>query len=338
MSTSIHHHIKGIRITLEMMPTLGFELPEELFEIPYVNETSGHGALSLHQELKFYDRLTTHFPDPFLALTLSPIYPAQLYGAMGYAMMSVKDLREFFDFVNEFSLLTLTLLNIFVIKGEETTTLKLSLRNINISKKLRNFFSDRDTASAFNVICTILGDPAPAHKIALVHDGHGNREKYFKFFGCDIVFDAPFNSITLLNNLLDKPAPYRDSRAFSVCVEECRRQLALIEKQDDIVGQVYQYFLQLPGYLHHIDTIASRLNMTERTLRRRLNEKSTTYQALQQSARFEMAKDYLLNTQLRLSEVAELVGYSETTNFTRAFKQWTDGLSPKEYRHKYGNS
>ena len=334
MNTSIHHHIKGIRVTLEMMPTLGFDRPNELYEIPYVNETSGRGALNLHQELNFYDRLTTHFPDPFLALTLSPIYPTQLYGAMGYAMLSVKDLREFFDFVHEFSSLTLTLLNIFVIKEQETATLTLSLSNINISKKLRDFFSDRDTASAFNVLSTIVGDPTPAQQITLVHDGHGNREKYFQFFGCDIIFNAPSNSIALQNNLLDKPAPYRDKRAFGVCVEECRKQLALIEQQDDIVGQVYQYFLQLPGYLHHIDTIASRLNMTERTLRRRLKEKNATYQALQQSARFEMAKDYLLNTQLRLSEVAELVGYSETTNFTRAFKQWTDGLSPKEYRHK----
>lgn len=337
MNTSIHHHIKGIRVTLEMMPTLGFELPEELFEIPYVNEASGHGAISLHQELKFYDRLTTFFPDPFLALTLSPIYPAQIYGAMGYAMMSVKDLREFFDFVHEFSSLTLTLLNVLVIKEQDTATLILSLDNINISKKLRDFFSDRDTASAFNVLSTILGDPRPARKITLVHDGHGHRERYFDFFGCDIVFNAPSNNIILQHNILDRPAPYRDSRAFGVCVEECRKQLALIENQDDIVGQVYQYILQLPGYLHHIDTIASRLNMTERTLRRRLNEKNTTYQALQQSARFEMAKDYLLNTQLRLSEVAELAGYSEPTNFTRAFKQWTDGISPKEYRRKKRN-
>lgn len=94
MSNSIHHHIRGIRITLEMMPTLGFDLPTELFEVPYVNEKAGCGALNLHQELNFYNQLTTCFPDPFLALNLTPIYPIQSYGVLGSTILSVNDLRE----------------------------------------------------------------------------------------------------------------------------------------------------------------------------------------------------------------------------------------------------
>ena len=78
-----------------------------------------------------------------------------------------------------------------------------------------------------------------------MHDGHGDKEKYNQFFGCEIIFNAPFNSITISNGWLDKLAPYRNERAFKVCVEECKKQLALIKKQEDIVGQVYQYFLQL---------------------------------------------------------------------------------------------
>ena len=79
------------------------------------------------------------------------------------------------------------------------------------------------------------------------------------------------------------------------------------------------------------EQVADRLHMSTSTLRRRLMEENTTYQQLKDECREAAAIEYLVQRQLKIHEIATLLGFSEAASFVRSFRNWT-GMSPKEYR------
>ena len=85
------------------------------------------------------------------------------------------------------------------------------------------------------------------------------------------------------------------------------------------------------------ELVANALNMSLRTLQRKLSEEGTTFGAIYQSLRQEMAQQYIHDSQMSMTEIAYLLGFSEQSNFTRAFRRWY-GISPSDARQKLEKS
>jgi AraC-like DNA-binding protein len=81
------------------------------------------------------------------------------------------------------------------------------------------------------------------------------------------------------------------------------------------------------------DDVARELNMSSKTLERRLADRKTTFSTLLDDARSGLAKHYLTDTDLRLEQIAYLTGYSEPAALVRAFRRWT-GTTPMQFRSK----
>ena len=79
------------------------------------------------------------------------------------------------------------------------------------------------------------------------------------------------------------------------------------------------------------DKVADALFMSTRTLQRRLSEEGLTYKQLLESVRHTLAGQYIRDEKLSLNEISYLLGFSEQSSFSRAFKRWT-GTSPSEAR------
>ena len=80
-----------------------------------------------------------------------------------------------------------------------------------------------------------------------------------------------------------------------------------------------------------LEQMAGRLNMSARNLIRKLKEEDLTYQMLLDEVRKEYAVWYLINTRKSVEAIADLVGYKDTSNFSRTFRRWF-GMTPKEFR------
>ena len=93
--------------------------------------------------------------------------------------------------------------------------------------------------------------------------------------------------------------------------------------------------LARPGFFPDIDYVAEKLGMSTRTLRRRLKEEGSNYRALLDEIRFGLAKEYLGETNLPMEEICGLLGYSESGNFSHAFRRWS-GQSPRDWRQGAG--
>jgi AraC-like DNA-binding protein len=71
------------------------------------------------------------------------------------------------------------------------------------------------------------------------------------------------------------------------------------------------------------DTVAAQVAMSSRTLRRRLQEEATSYQEILDDVRAELARHYLTKERRGIDEVASLLGFSDPSAFTKAFRRWT---------------
>ncbi len=81
------------------------------------------------------------------------------------------------------------------------------------------------------------------------------------------------------------------------------------------------------------DAIAAELGMSARTLARRLTKEGTRFAAVVANLRKALARDYLLNSTLPLTEIAYLLGYSDASTFSTAFRRWY-GQPPSDFRER----
>ena len=96
------------------------------------------------------------------------------------------------------------------------------------------------------------------------------------------------------------------------------RQILMLNLQDRHLG---------------LDQVARLSGMSQQSLQRKLKASGTTFSAEIRKAKKRHAEELLSNTNLRVTEIAQSVGFSDPTSFTRAFHSWT-GKSPRVYRKK----
>ncbi len=176
------------------------------------------------------------------------------------------------------------------------------------------------------------GDELVASQIHLARPAPEDPKDILDFFQTDVHFDAEVNSITITRADSDIELSSSNKQIALMHDEMLMKYLVEI-KQGDIVQQVQSIILDnLPDGQVTDKLVASELNLSERSMQRRLKEHKTTFRYLLDSVREMVAKQYIENPVNRMSDIAFLLGFSEQSAFSRAFKKWT-GKSPVEYRN-----
>ncbi len=174
-------------------------------------------------------------------------------------------------------------------------------------------------------------DLAPAY-VTFPHAAPRDASAHARFFRCPVRFGAAETRMVFDAVALAAPFPTSDPRLVAFLRDKAAEELATRELRSaphervkELIGQ------ELPRGLPPIERIARRLATSERTLRRRLEAEGTSFRELLDETRRELAERYMLDRERSLAEIANLVGFSETSAFTRAFKRWT-GKPPAAWR------
>ena len=147
---------------------------------------------------------------------------------------------------------------------------------------------------------------------------------YYLFLQTTVQFLQPANELYFDASLLQQSLLRSNTGLVTVLDRYATELLAKLPPNDSVVNQV-QRELQLlsQGGDPKLDTIAQTLQLSPRTLQRKLKEAGTSYQALLDQTRCGIAIYYLQQQQVTASDLAFLLGFSETSAFRRAFKRWT---------------
>ena len=168
--------------------------------------------------------------------------------------------------------------------------------------------------------------------------GEQALKTYQDMFGCEIEFNAKRNALIVDEDVLEIPLRQPDPGLLQSLTQQAESMMNEIKQKKTIVLQVRAVLRQLMEHeLPRKEKVAEALDMTERTLQRRLQEAGTGYQNLLDDIRRETAIKWLTTTQVAINEIATNLGFSEVRSFHRRFKSWT-GHAPGEYRTLHSNS
>ena len=160
----------------------------------------------------------------------------------------------------------------------------------------------------------------------------GNHEKYQTLFGGNITFNQPFTAIIFDTSYLNSQITHYDDTVHDQFKAEARLQLSNLTKHTDHIARIRQAITHgLPKGRVTVSTIANTLALAPRTLQHELAKANTSFQALLDDIRKERALFYLRHSNKSLVEISHLLGLSDQSSFTKAFKNWT-GTTPGEFR------
>ncbi|MBY4677482.1 AraC family transcriptional regulator [Marinobacterium arenosum] len=157
-------------------------------------------------------------------------------------------------------------------------------------------------------------------------------DHYRMLFQSEVKFDQHDNAFVFPSRYLDYPIVQTEQSLRSFLKTAPYQLIAMVNDDKSLKAQVValigkDFSRELPG----AEEVATTLNLSVSTLRRRLLEEGTSYQKIKDECRREAALNYMNSVQLSINDVAGLMGFDEPSAFFRSFKKWT-GLTPGEYR------
>jgi AraC-like DNA-binding protein len=154
---------------------------------------------------------------------------------------------------------------------------------------------------------------------------------YFAFFRCPVHFDSPQDSLTFTKKVIDERLGSGNPMLAQLHDQFMIKYLANLDA-DNIIERIKSIIIeQLPSGNVTDNSVANALNMSRRTIHRRLQQEGTTFRVILNEVRGELADQYIQDSSLNLNEISYLLGFSEMSSFSRAFKRWK-GAPPSSYR------
>lgn len=283
--------------------------------------------------LRLFDTARELSGDGLLGLHMGMQVRPRTFSALGYAAMSCSTLGEAVMLIPRYESV--------VYDGGITT---VDCRNGEVRMAWRSGLSDRTRMQPVNEAIVagwisfarwITGIRGELREVCFQHSPPANLAEYERFFGCPLRFEAADNALSFDARLLAQPLVQHDDALRGLMEQQAQAQLRVL-RGTSLAARVVDVMRQrLPQRAPTATDIADALNLSERTLRRRLQTEGSSLGALLTQLRQELALHYLTDPGLSLMDITLLLGYAEQTSFTAAFKAWT-GLPPGEYRLSRG--
>jgi len=195
------------------------------------------------------------------------------------------------------------------------------------------FLIEEAFAGALAVSRCMVGPAFKPVRVDLSFDGSAHKEMYTHVFRCPVRFDAGCNRMTLESHWLGARLPGYDRITCGLIREQLNTLLKQPVGRHDLVESLSNRIRFGIEERPRQSELSRQLNLSERSLRRRLDKQDVGFRALRDAALYERARDLLQNSSSTIAEVAQAVGYSDARAFRRAFKRWSGEL-PTAFRAK----
>ncbi len=249
-------------------------------------------------------------------------------------LMASSTIREAFENTRSLRELISPLL---ILKLEETgddVTIKLQ-PDRTLSEEDERHYTEMVFSSIKTLVNRLMRTTVPPKAVYFRHGRSEIIPLYVDFFGSAIVLNAPGNVIRYESIIMDIPLPGGLPEIRRQAGDILNQQIADSPLHDGLAESIRKLLVQRNDLLNaSLKQVATSLNMSARTLQRRLAENGYGWSELRDRIRFQMAVQALQSRRLNIEEIGEKLGFSDRHSFTRAFKRWS-GHSPSAYRRKH---
>jgi AraC-like DNA-binding protein len=194
-----------------------------------------------------------------------------------------------------------------------------------------HLMADFDLSLILSMCRMNVGGPLAPEWVELRRPQPENRAPYDEYFACPVHFGAAQDGFLLARSIAERPLPTSNHELAITFDSILQKQLAELSTED-LLSRCKSFLLQeLTSGEPSDDALAAAMCMSSRTLQRKLADLGWSYRNLLMTVRYELALRYLDDPVKTVTDITFLLGFSEQSAFTRAFKRWS-GKSPTEYR------
>ncbi len=284
------------------------------------------------QELRLASNLVRYFDDePGLGLEVGCRYHFTSIGVLGLAIISSPTMRAALDLAYRYHALTFAFTPMSI--EDDGVELRLIADDRPLPRDLNRFLLERHAAIARTWQRDMYPTVDPLVQFHFRFPAPRNTEPYVRILGKMPIFGAPRNMIVANSAMMNLRVAFASESSRRLAEEQCRKLLAARKVRTGYSEQVRSCIIRDLGSAT-MDTVADRLHMTQRTLRRRLLGEGTTFAALLEEVRQALAEELLATPGLTVEDVADKLGYAASSSFILAFKRWK-GEPPSSYRRKH---
>jgi AraC-like DNA-binding protein len=189
-------------------------------------------------------------------------------------------------------------------------------------------------SAAVTIARKITAEGLAPGEVRFTHAAPRDVSHHEQAFEAPVKFNQPHNALVFDSELLHLPVVGRDEQLCAQFSRQASRMLAGSGQAGRLSRRVQELVsAELRGGNPTIEGIADKLGMHSKTLSRRLKDEGTSHRQLLEAVRYELSDRYLRQRGLSVSEIAFLLGYSDTSAFIKAFKRWS-GVTPETYREQ----
>lgn len=333
-SVEVDEDTRAVQLNKLMQVSMGLD-HNEMFRKIGVDLSEGNVAgryISTRQVLGLVEQSIEHMRMPYLGLFIGNIMTVSHHGYAGLMSITQPTLKECSQTTARLCRELFPALDMSVHEADGLVWLAID-ENVSLSP-YTHYFMELNSISFYNIVCDLVGRDPKLEPVAIEFSypepawGH----IYRRYFRCPVRFSCAQTRIIRKASSADFELPLAN-RLLAMTAEKTLFQRIPTKAMQFLPLRLRHFLVRSYGALPSLERAAGELGMSSRTFRRRLAESGTTYQKELDVIRERFARGYFARGGQSVGELSELLGFSTTQAFSRAFKRWT-GESPSAFIKK----
>jgi AraC-like DNA-binding protein len=279
---------------------------------------------------RLWDEAERRTQDPHVGLHMGESYSPGALDILGYVVLSCRTAGDALDRLARYAPILNDGLRVRVTRERDMTLCRFDALD-----GLDNYLT-RAPRHPIEAMCSgvavtmrhLTGRAIEPRDIAFCHRAPADIAEHRRVFGEDVQFGAVDNRLTFLTTDLGAAVRSGNPALLEVFERHANAVIDALDPQGPVSRRVVHLLSErMKGIMPTLDDVASELAMSARSLQRSLKTEGTSYQVLSDDVRRELAVRHLAVRGTSAAQVAFLIGFSEPSAFSRAFRRWT-GSTP----------
>jgi AraC-like DNA-binding protein len=284
--------------------------------------------IGVRNQIRFLDLVAQQLSDDFFGFRLAQNFELRKLGLLYYVQASSETLGDALRRAARYCTIHNEGLNVTYRQPKD---ISITCKYVGVARTADRHQMEFFIASLVRLCRQLTGRQISPSRIKLVHRRTEVPLEFRTFVGCDILFGSDIDEVVYPESCARLSVVDADPYLNSLLVKYCDEALSSRRAKSSAWRLSVENAIAplLPHGQARIAEISQRLGVSPRTLERRLACEGMTFSRVLDELRFDLARRYLLERDLPISEIAWLLGYRETSAFNHAFKRWT-GKTPTQ--------
>jgi len=323
-------HAKAIQAFRDRLASLGIN-PLEVIDTASRGRGATASAQSPPTAHEVLESAVAISGDTALAIKIGNGLDLAGYGTYGFALMSCSDMGAALELFLRYGQTFLQSCSWHQSVSKDGMILRLQQ---NTGTSYQKMLVTELAFSQMHLACKLLvARPAEGIRVHFSYPKPAHFGAYEQNWPLPMEFDQQHTQIIMPDRWLRQRVRTGDPTTNVLFSQQCEELVSGMTEVDETAAIVRRLLIHSAGNFLSISEVAEQLHITERTLRRRLAAEGTDFRTIFDDIKNTLARNYLRKTSLSVVEIADLLNYSEATNFHRAFQRW-NSTTPANYRQQ----